>query len=963
MKAFLNTLAVYLTEKFGETLEEQHILFPNRRAGVFFRHYLQQALPGSAWLPKISTINSFMEELSGLSYADPIDLNFDLYSVYNGLVAHPEPYDEFYYWGEMMISDFNDIDKYLVNAGDLFRNLSDLKEIDNIFDYLSPEQKELIYRFWSHFDSKDLSREQQSFLGIWKILYPLYTGFREVLGKKKTGYEGMIYREVAECIERRQYPEMYAAKVIICGFNALSAAERKLFRHLRNSGTGEFYWDYDRQYSEGKIAEAGRFIRRNLEEFPSPNDFPEDFNGLSKPKNIRIFNLPSDVLQTKKLHEILSEREMPPASAFHDTAVILGDEDLLQPVLTSLPAGLPGLNITMGYPLKNTPVFSFIDNLLRLQRNISSRTGKKGERFYYRDVLSVLNHQYTGAILGDAAKAKSADINNRNMIYIDPAFFQDNELFTAIFRRTRTAPEMIAYLSDLLDILLREAIMPEEGGDRFLLEKEFIFHIRTRLNKLGRVFASAPPEAGFETFIRLFRKLMNNSRIPFEGEPLQGIQVMGILETRLLDFTNLVFLSLNDGVMPASGNQVSCIPANLRYAFGIPTREDKDAIYAYYFYRLLQRAEHVDIMYNSRTNGLSSGEPGRYIYQLKYLFDYNIRFGTVSFRIGERTPVPITIPKTAEVMAALSAFKGGGSRNLSPTSVTTYLDCPLRFYFTYIAGMREEEEVSEDIDAPVFGILLHKTMELLYKPYLGRELTTADLNTIMQEGNIRKRLDQAFSEEYYRDGDPQGTAPEGRNIIVYEVIRKMVEGILQKDRGNTPFRIMALEEKVEVLLETDDVPEGIRIGGTIDRREERGEGMHILDYKTGRVENAITSVARLFERDTWPANGKYRAVLQTFIYSWIYSRKTEYHVIRPGLVVAGKIFGENYTPDIIFKEGREVGRPLSNFREIGDEFGEHFVSLLTGLFSPDVPFIQTDDEKRCVWCPYAAICHRSAKSW
>ena len=318
------------------------------------------------------------------------------------------------------------------------------------------------------------------------------------------------------------------------------------------------------------------------------------------------------------------------------------------------------------------------------------------------------------------------------------------------------------------------------------MEREFIFHIRTRLNKLGVIF-SKHPDNSIGTFTRLFRKIMNSSRIPFEGEPLRGIQLMGILETRLLDFKNLIILSLNEGVMPAAPGGQSFIPANLRYAFGMPTREDRDAIYAYYFYRLIQRAENIEIMYNSKTEGVRTGEPSRYISQLKYLFDMNIRFETLSFRIAEKKTVDVTIEKTDEVMERLAAFTGRGERKLSPTSVTTYLDCPLRFYFTYVAGIREEDEVTEDIDASGFGTLLHRTMELLYLPYREKMVDEAAIGIISSAENVETCLNKAFREEFlhtsYRN---KMQKPEGRNIIIYEMIRKMASAVLQYDRGEGP---------------------------------------------------------------------------------------------------------------------------------------------------------------------------------
>ncbi len=955
METFLQSIAKHLYSKYGKNLGGQCLVFPNRRSGVFFRNYLRTLGSEGLWMPEIFTASSFMEKLSGSELADPIELSFMTYKVYRSLVKRPESYDEFYPWGEMMISDFDDIDKYLINARDLFTNVSDIKEIENHFEYLTEDQKELINRFWRYFENTDLSSAKQTFLEIWKLLFPVYEGLRKELHENGLAYEGLMYRKVAGRIELEDYPEISWQKVIVVGFNALNNAEKKLFKYLLKSGKGEFYWDYDQYYIESAIPEAGRFLRQNIADFPQSDLLDIRRDNLSGDKKITVFELPSDVLQTKILYQFLENRNPKELAEFNDTAIILGDESLLQAVLTSLPSNIPALNITMGYPVSATPVYSFVESLMKLQRNLSSR--QKADSFYYRDVLSILNHQYLKLFSFRESDTIIDDINRNNRIYLKKSDFKDSGLFSLIFQKVEGAADMVVYLSSILSVflpLMHEKDEPE-SEDLYALEKEYIFQIMTRLNKLKDIFSHGPEVLSNDGFSRLFRKILGNLRIPFEGEPLQGLQIMGILESRLLDFKNLVFLSLNEGVMPSAQRSFSFIPVNLRYGFGLPTHEEHDAIYAYYFYRLLQRAENVLILYNSKTEGLHTGEPGRYIQQLKYLFNYPIDFKTVSFRIAEKLPVEITIQKSSGIMEKLNAFGPEGNRYLSPSALSTYMDCPLRFYFNQIAEIREEEEANEEVDAPGFGQLYHHCMEKLYIDIAGKTVTEKLLDEICAPLNIQEKLDQAFREEFYHNPDPDFVVrPEGRNIIIYEIIRKLVVQTLQQDKKYTDFKFLRAEEKVMLLL--DLPPDGIsvRLGGKIDRIDERNGNIYLVDYKTGRASNSFKGVNHLFERDNW-GNENFKAPFQVLMYSWLYSALFPEKIVVPSIYRTSELFSEDFNPFLEDKSRKSI---VMNFLPYQREFEKKITSVIRDIFNPELAFTQTKDEKRCIHCPFAGICHR-----
>jgi hypothetical protein len=848
MNAFLKTLAGYVLNTYGEKkLEELSFVFPNRRSGIFFKHYLLEAGRGSFWMPEVLTINEFISGFSKIETADPIDISFELYTIYSRLATNPQTYDEFYYWGDMLISDFDDMDKYLVPAEKLFQNVVDLKEIEQLFGGFDEGQLEIIREFWAHFSHSGLSSEKLSFLEMWKLLHPLYDELNKNLRGRGIGYEGMLYREVAESIDTPEFQGVFKEKVIIAGFNALNNAEKKLFRYLKNSGKGLFFWDYDEEYVNNTIPEAGRFLRKNLEDFP-PVDFGESFNHLNNEKKIGIYDLPSDLLQGKYLGKLLNSELPTDYEDFDNTAVILGDETLLEPVLSSLPENIPYVNITMGYPLAHTPVYSFTDQLLKLQKTISKQTDKKEERFYHRDVLDILNHQYLRYIIDEDVKVLTTKIHTMNMIYVVPELFSHNPLLKKIFRKVHSAVEMPVYLRDILEEVIALFFKETTTDEKYTLEKEYTFHIITRINKLEAVFQNSPANIGADTFSRLFRKIISNSRIPFQGEPLRGLQIMGILESRLLDFKNIIFLSMNEGVMPRAHSAFSFIPANLRYAFGMPGREDHDAIYAYYFYRLIQRAENISILYNSKTDGINSGEKSRYLYQIQYLSKFKPVIKTVSFHISGTEPQPIIIEKTKESLSKLREYTGNGTKSFSPTAINTWIDCRLKFYLTYIAGLREEDEVSEEIDAPVLGNLLHETMQLIYRDFKGKVVDQKTIAGLADESFIDNCLKEAFRSKYFKTkaSEPYPTL-EGKNIIVYEVIKSLVKQIIHKDTERVPFTILELEKKFTGSIHIKELD--VNMYGIIDRIDLQEGEVYIIDYKTGNVEMTFGSVEELFDRD------------------------------------------------------------------------------------------------------------------
>jgi CRISPR/Cas system-associated exonuclease Cas4 (RecB family) len=948
---FLEALATYVVKHVQTDPSELCFVFPNRRSGLFFKRFLVRHADRTMWAPPVVTINELMADLAQMEIADPLDTIFELYDIYNNNSDHPEPFDSFYPWGEMMISDFDTLDKYLVNPDAIFRNIRELKEIDETFGGLEEEQVEFIRKFWKSFHQGDATREKEIFLSTWKLLPVLYHALTRALESRGEGYEGMLYRKVAEsdmvALDSRLKYEHY----FFAGFNALSASEKKVFRKLKKKGVASFFWDYDEHYMGNESMEAGRFLRENLREFPPPADLGI-FRNLDTDLPVRIFDLPSDVLQAKTVNQLLQERSTPIEEA-NDTAIIACDENLLMPLLVSLPEQVDLVNITMGYPFSNTPLSSFVETILRLYKNARSTAGER-TRFYNRDVLSVLNHQYYKLISASDPSADVKKIVFENRVYVEPGFFSD-EFARSVFRPVNTAAELCYVLNELMMFILGR--LQEEEGQRYQdLEKEYVLVMLSRLNKLRKV-AAGRTEVELQTFILLFRKIMANQRIPFTGEPLAGLQVMGILETRLLDFDHVIMLSVNEEIMPASTAGNSFIPYSMRYAYGLPVREDMDAIYAYYFYRIIQRAKKVDLLFRSASEGVRSGEMSRYLYQMKYTFNSRVIRPVLSVSAAEK--VAVHIPKTPVVMEHLAKYLEGESKGkyLSPSALNTYIECPLKFYFRKVTRVQEQEELLEELDPIGFGNILHHTIHDLYQAISAREkmINAEDLEKLTRGVMLDEALERNFITEFFKSGGKRQI--EGRNLVILAILKKYLLKIIETDLAIAPVEIINLEQEYEMVVDimTENGPCGVKVGGLVDRVDRPHGGItRIIDYKTGSSETGFDSISSLFDKER---SNRSKEAFQAMVYATLYLHHHPGEPVMPGLYVVRKLFGEKYAPEFRIGEKRQK-MPLLDFSTFAGEFMEHLTRLLEEIFDPSVPFEQTSVTERCKYCDFRGICNR-----
>jgi CRISPR/Cas system-associated exonuclease Cas4 (RecB family) len=954
MTFFLEDVARYLYNLNSGDFRNTIVVFPNRRAKLFFNKYISKFSDKPVWAPRYYSISEFTQHLSGLQIADPLTLVFKLFRVYKEVTGSNESFDTFYFYCEMILADFGDLDKNLVNAEQLYQNLSNLKEIDD-YEYLTESQVKEIMRFWEIFTSTRISNEKEHFTAIWNALKLIYTKFNKLLDDEGIAYEGKAYRHVIEKIRDGTFEIPQGKQLAFIGFNALNRAEEILFDHLNKSAGALFFWDFDDSYINSDIHEAGFFLRKYIKIFKQPEGFKEHSHRLKSNTRIRAVSVPSNISQAKVIDMFLNsvgdEEKQDPGQ----TAIILTDEGLLLPVINSLPSSVGNLNISMGYPVMDTPVYNFIDSLVAIQKNLRINAINNDFSIYYKDFFAVADHIYLQSVGSAESFVKFKDIAlENNLIFINPKNYKTNsELYSKVFSRLETPKFFGSYLVDILKLVASDLVNKGNKTTEVQWHLEIIYSIFKVLMRFDSLLKGFEIEISLPTMLNLLKKILRGISVPFSGEPLTGLQLLGILETRTLDFKNIIFLSMNEGKFPKAGHAPSMIPYSLRQAFGMPTINHQDAIYAYYFYRLLQRAENVTLIYNTKSEGLQKGEKSRFLLQLKYDSQYEVEEIDLGYSISSSTKYKITGKKDDDTFVKLQKYlRPGGDAILSPSALNTYLNCKLRFYFRYIEGMKEPETIEEDIESNVFGSILHKTMYILYNGCVGRELQKIDIGNIQKDSKlIRGSVNRAFAEEYFNKPEIGTEDIRGRNLIVRKVIEKYVDGILKFDYDTAPFRMLSLEQKYTFDLTVPAINSKIAIGGFIDRIDAKDGYTRIIDYKTGSVKDKFDDVANLFDATPSKRNG---AAFQTFLYSLIVQKEVNFGMITPALFYVRNIRHKEFNYKI--KHGKT---DVNDFNEFCQPFEERLIDLIEELYHPDNPFIQTEDVKYCISCPYNAICLRN----
>jgi len=951
MKAFLQELAEEVYSSHDD-LSKVTVVFPNRRASLYFRKYLGELITQPVFSPTLLTFEDFVSKLSPLRVPDKLELTYRLHQSYKEVMGtEAEPFDQFFMWGEMLLRDFDEADRYMIDAKALFADLSNLKALDAGLDYLTDEQKAFLKKFWQGFDS-ELSVNKKKFLEVWQKLYPLYKNFNEKISIEGLAYEGRQHCLVADDLMsgkiKLRYPISETKQLWFAGFNALTKAEEKIISFAVEQGFATARWDMDQYYVNDESQEAGVFFRSYRQHSILGKTFSSDSPAnFRENKRVQLLSAAQPMGQVKALAQLLSN-ELKNGMIPEDTVVILPDEKLLVPVLHSISSTLDKFNVTMGFPFASSPAYNLIELLVELQLSA------KKDYFNYQQVQSVLSHPYVVAGGAASVKAKMKEIVKHNWVSVPKDFLATEiQLHAIIFTE---AEGITTYVLSVLKELTSHASL--EGVDQ-----EYIFRGIQLLNKLNAVWDQDThdhqrPIKGFsklKSFLRLFRQYARGERIPFTGEPLRGLQVMGVLETRNLDFKNVFILSLNEGVFPFSGIQGSYIPYSIRKTYGLPTPEHQGAIYAYLFYRAIQRSENIFLFYNSEPDVLGQGEMSRYLQQLIYESGLEIGKLVLHSPAQPKKITPIVVHKEETVLQALARVNEGTlrSRGLSPSALNTYLECKLQFYFKYLAKIREPEIVEEEIDPRILGNFVHSVMEGFYHHLMNEKksklIGVGDFDQI--DSRLDKLIDKAFIKVYYLEpGKP--VIYEGQRVVVREVVKKFAEKIIDYDRQYAPFEIEALEQNGWVYhIKISHAPGFVVLGGTIDRVDRKGDRVRIIDYKTGRDELDFKNIESLFSR----GDKRNKAAFQTILYALFY-RNNNPNVdlkIVPGLINRKNLFDEDFQFGLRMNKGY-----LYDATPLFPEFESRLQQLLEEIFNPEEAFDQTNKEETCKICAFKEICYR-----
>ena len=955
-KTFLEYVAEDLLKKYGIDLSRITLVLPNKRASLFLNEHLARMADGPLWSPVYTTISQLFRDRSERVVADNIKLVCDLYRIYVQCTGTTETLDHFYGWGMLMLSDFDDIDKNLADARDVFRNLSNIHELDDV-SYLSEEQREVLKRFFSNFSDDYNTELKNRFLQLWQNFGNIYNSFNDHLQEEGLAYEGALYREVVN----NDLATYDADTYIFVGFNMLQKVEQKLFTLLAKAGKAKFYWDFDRYYMEGANNEAGYYIRQYLEAFPNElfNRDDEIYNNFRTEKVLRFISASTETIQGRFVGHWLQNEDF--VRAGRKTAVVLCDENLLQTVVHSLPSEVENVNITTGFPLAQSPVFSFVNALINLQ---TIGYTKSAERYRLQYVRAVLRHPYS-LFLSDNCTEQLRALEEHHTYYPSRQEMAVDEGLTLIFANLEEGvADVQTYHAKLVDwilSMLKTVGKSTQETDDHLM-KEAIYRMYTLFNRLHELIVSGDLSVDLITLLRLITQLVQSTSIPFHGEPAIGLQVMGVLETRNIDFDNVLLLSCNEGNMPKGVNDASFIPYAIRKAHSLTTIDHKVAIYSYYFHRLLQRAQNITILYNNATEDGHTGEMSRFMLQM--LVESGHKIERLSLQAGQMPNVlqPHAVEKTDSIMQQLMKLD-----KLSPTAINRYLRCQLLFFYNTVAGLKESDEETDDIDNRTFGNIFHKGSQLIYEQLMDANFTVSEnaiKDFLADKSALLRIVDRTFNEELFKVANAnQHPQYNGLQLINRGVIISYLKKLLQMDLSLTPFRILAMEKPVEqeVVFDVDGKAHNLTIGGYVDRLDEVEEGngkvIRVVDYKTGRKpQTAVAAFEDIFSGDKVTKNHA-DYYLQTFLYAAIVRDSLKWNKqklpVSPALLFIQQASAEENDP--VLRVGKER---ISDIAVYHNDFWAHLKALLSEIFNKERAFMPTKDRERCPRCPYRQVCYQ-----
>ena len=911
---FLDKIATHLLENYKDQLPNTVIVLPNKRAKVFLIEALKKQVKTNILAPEIISIEDFVQNIAQIRAIDPIELLFEFYQVYLSITdkAHQQSFELFANWAKTLLQDFNEIDRYLLDPAYVLSYLKDIEDIKK----------------WG-IEVEDKTPLLEKYIDFWKLLPKYYQSLYAHLLQKKVGYQGLIYREaVGNLVSFSK--ELKENHYVFAGFNALNASEEKIIQHLIAADQAEILWDADQTFLNDPYHDAGLFLRRfksSWKQYKS-NPFEWIVDEFSQSKNIQVIGTPKTIGQAKIAGSIIENIiEQNPTASLDKVAVVLGEENVLIPLLYALPASVGALNITMGYSSKNNPAQILIAKLFKMHTNALSRNAKNYV-FYYKDVLDILTHPLVEPYAKTAKLVKIINENNYTFIThqkLTELNAAPTDLFLLLFQKWETGS--IAVLETVSALLLTIKNNLSNDNEEEKITKSFVYAIFKVINKLINYYTQHPEIDKIDTLHAIYKQVIDLAEVSFEGEPLNGLQIMGVLESRVLDFDTVIVTSMNEGKFPAGKSQNSFIPYDVKRELGLPTFKEKDAIYTYHFYHLLQRAKNVFLLYNTESDGLDAGEKSRFITQLEVEKQNNHTLSHEIYNaiVPETAYKPMAVEKSPLVMERLIEIAKVG---FSPSALTSYIRNPMQFYFQKILRIREVEEVEENIALNTLGTIIHETLKALYEPFIGRFISETDIT------NCFKKIDAEVLKQF-KEVYKEGEIKKGRNLLAFEVAKRNVSNFLKVElesiKSGDAIKIIALETTFQRELTHPSLPFPVLIKGNVDRIEERNGTIRIIDYKTGKVEKSSVTLK------AW--NGliddiKYDKIIQVLAYAYMYELHAGDKPIEAG-IISFKNLKSGFLP-FNFKEGKEVNYTIDS--NVMDNFLNQIVLLLGEILDKTVPF-------------------------
>lgn len=955
MSYFLEKTAKYLCARYGEASGNLCVVMPNRRGGLFLREYWSGIISQPQWTPSVYAIEDFVSELAGLQLVDNFEQLFTLYTVYRKHKGkNAESFESFSRWAPSLLADFNEADSWMADTRRLFGNVGHLKNLEG----------------WST-DPEQLTGFQQQYAGFWKSLGYYYEQFGEELKQQQKAYPGLAYRQVAGDILNLVGTRPWE-KIIFCGFNALNAAEEKIISELLAAGKADVLFDRDSYYMREESQEAGLFLRNYLKRFPdnviAPGFEHETDELATAEKEIRIIGTARRTSQVQAASWFLQQWVKEPGHIPKKTAVVTSDEHLLLPLLHALPDSSDDVNVTMGYPMRNTPIAALASNLLEMHTEAQKHQQQTPDgllRFYHTDVNRLLSHPYIRLLFRNTDAGYPGRLANylaeNNFVFVSLKQLQEAlpesgssfRRIAPLFRTWRTTQDAFYSIEYLVGVLRKQFTPQRRENEKRKpsVELEFLFQFDKLVSRLRSLASQYPHLRELKTLRALLLQAVDSTSLPFYGEPLTGLQVMGLLETRTLDFDNVILLSCNENKLPPARNHGTFITAALRREFNLPGWNDKDAVTAYHFYRLLQRAKRIVLVYNTETDTFGKGEKSRYLTQIQYELaraNVNIKVTEELFSAPAQPPgvSEIRIEKTEQIIQKLEELAAGG---LSPSLLNSYRTCPMQFYYRYVAGIRENDRVEETIGADTMGIVIHATLEQLYLPYKGQQLTPEHVEEMYT--HLRGFIHKEFALRY-----PVEELQYGKNLLIQHITLKYLNDFLElemetaKRLEKTKQRWIIHDLETELKSAVTVGARTIQLKGHADRIDEIGSTVRIIDYKTGQVKEPELKVSNWFDFNT---NYELNKSFQLLMYAYMYERSGQQQgrLLQSGIITFRKL-----------KDGLKTVKTIAENTHLGKDDLNTFEGLLrdmlTELFAPEIDFVQTDDVERCKICPYREVCNR-----